>query len=138
MNGKHIKTLRVPILVVVAVLCGLILTTFTYAQNKQIKKLVGEWEMSTKGNPDNKRLIAFVISGGEITGTYTTESGEKLPVTSIAFADGKYSFRVTGAELVFQDFKFVGRKLEGVKHRTAAEKGRSVPEVVQMVKKTNR
>jgi hypothetical protein len=126
------------ILAIVASLCGLILTAPTSAQSNQLKKLVGEWELSTKADPSDKRLIAFMISNQRVTGTYTTEAGETLPITGITFANGKYSFRVSNKPLIFRDLKFVGNNLEGVGYFNAEEKVKSVPRVVQMVRKSTR
>ena len=68
-------------------------------------------------------------------GAYENANREKLRVTAIQFGNGTYSFRVPDAQLVLSRLRFVDGILRGVKQRTGAEKGRSVPEVVQMVRK---
>ena len=136
MKRNHTDPSRILLLAVVTSFCSLIVVMPASAQSKQLKKLVGAWELSAKNNPNDKRLITFAIKDGQVAGTYASESGQNLPIAGITFAAGKYSFRVSDAQLVFRDFKFIGRKLEGVKFMTESAKSRSVPQVVQMIKKT--
>ena len=117
-------------------LCGLILTAPTYAQSSQLRRLAGEWELSTRTEPNEKRLVTFIINNGQITGTYTDERGEKSPITQITFANGRYSFRV--GNLVVRNLKFIENDLEGEKRLTAPAKGGTVPRVVRMVRVSHR
>ncbi len=135
MKRNCTRVLDALIIAIAAVSCAFILTGNTYAQSNQLKKLVGEWELSTKSDPNDKRSVTFVISNAQLTGSYTTEAGAKLPITDISFANGRYSFRVSDAGLVFREIKFVGKNLEGVRFLTAQPKGKSVPRVVQMIRK---
>jgi len=122
-------------------LCGLTLCAPTSAQTSKLRKLVGEWLLSTKAHPNDTRLVTFAVHRGQLTGTYSDEFGHKLPITAIAFAKGKYSFRVLDEDLIFKDLKFAGNNLEGIVEPTPSSRPsrRSrVSNLVQMVRTSTR
>lgn len=127
-------------LLLIAGFIGLVFTSSTHAQDKQLKKLSGNWDLSKINDSNVKRAISFTITTEQTTGVFTDSNGQNKTITNIKFSNGAYSFRVPDLGLVFKSIKFSGKNLEGNMIDSnmidnSSEKPRLVPQAVRLVKK---
>ena len=112
-------------------------TSANYAQNSELRRLIGNWELTRINVEGVKGTISFTSKAGQTTGAFRSSDGKTSEINDIRFQHGAYSFRVPSLNLVFKDLKFVGTKLEGnlIDNSESNPKGRLVPLAVRMTKK---
>jgi hypothetical protein len=110
----------------------------SHGQRTDLNRLIGEWEISTESEPNDKRVVVFELRDGRLTGIYKNVDGVKLRITGIAYSNGAYSFRVPKAELVFSHLRFNGEALRGEKVVVSSREVHIVPQVVQMLRKSRK
>jgi hypothetical protein len=124
-----------PLLMLLTILIGLVLTSYAGAQDAQLNRVIGDWELIRVTDPSVKRTVSFTKQSGQLTGTFVDSAGQSKAITDIRFNDGAYSFRVPDLNLVFRTLKFVGQNLEGNMIDDSTAKGRVVPQAIRMSKK---
>lgn len=83
------------------------------AQAGPDSQVVGKWQMSTKANSAEKRLITLSKTKGRLGGFYTTKAGRKEPIALAKYANKTLSFQVPTVRLAFRNVRFVKGHLEG-------------------------
>jgi hypothetical protein len=109
----------------------------THAQAGQDSPFVGNWQMSTKANTAEKRLITLNRSKGQLWGFYMTKAGRKEPITRAKYVNQTLSFQVPGVRLQFRNVRFVKGHLEGEVIDANPGQMSSIPQPVRLVRVQN-
>lgn len=109
----------------------------TPAVGGQQSRLVGKWQMSTKANSSEKRLITLNERKGQLWGHYTTKAGRKVPIAGAKVVNQALSFEVPGVRLQFRNVRFVKGSLEGEVIDANPGQMKGVPMPVKLVRVQN-
>jgi hypothetical protein len=107
------------------------------AEGDRDSLLVGKWEVSTRANSAEKRLITLHQQNGQLGGFYTRKNGRKEPITMAQYANKRLSFQVPTVRLRFRNVKFVSTHLEGEVIDANPGKMHGIPQAVKLVRVPN-
>jgi hypothetical protein len=109
----------------------------TRAQAGQDSPVVGKWQMATKANSAEKRLITLNEKKGQLWGFYTTRAGRKEPIAAAKYVNKTLSFQVPSVRLQFRNVRFVKGALEGEVIDANPGKMSRIPMAVKLVRIQN-
>ena len=108
-----------------------------HAQASRDNPVAGKWEVSTKANRAEKRIVSLNRKNGQLVGFYTRKDGRKEPITMAKYANKTLSFQVPTVRLAFRNVKFVSGHLEGQVIDGNPGKMRSIPQAVRLIRVSN-